>query len=135
MKTTHCLFAAWVAAQAALLAAEPEEGFKSIFNGKDLSGWEGNPKLWSVKDGAITGQTTRENPARGNTFLIWKAEDLVEHLAVLARHADNRLDARAVSAQLSNDRSHLDGFRASPEDGQDFQSQNLAVAWMGFQFS
>ena len=48
-----------------------EEGFRSIFNGKDLTGWEGNPKLWSVKDGAITGQTTAENPTKGNTFLIW----------------------------------------------------------------
>ena len=48
-----------------------EQGFLSIFNGKDLTGWDGNPKLWSVKDGAITGQTTVENPAPGNTFLIW----------------------------------------------------------------
>lgn len=48
-----------------------QDGFKSIFNGKDLVGWEGNPKLWSVRDGAITGQTTTENPAKGNTFLIW----------------------------------------------------------------
>ncbi|HOX58670.1 MAG TPA: DUF1080 domain-containing protein [Candidatus Paceibacterota bacterium] len=48
-----------------------EKGFLRIFNGKDLTGWEGNPKLWSVKDGAITGQTTAENPAKGNTFLIW----------------------------------------------------------------
>jgi uncharacterized protein (TIGR03067 family) len=48
-----------------------ESGFQSVFNGKDLTGWDGNPKLWSVKDGAITGQTTVENPAKGNTFLIW----------------------------------------------------------------
>ena len=48
-----------------------EQGFRKIFNGEDLAGWEGNPKLWSVKDGAITGQTTAENPTRGNTFLIW----------------------------------------------------------------
>ena len=27
--------------------------------------------MWSVKDGAIIGQTTRENPAKENTFLIW----------------------------------------------------------------
>jgi len=46
-------------------------GFQKLFNGKDLTGWDGNPKLWSVKDGAITGQTTAENPAKGNTFLIW----------------------------------------------------------------
>ena len=48
-----------------------EQGFQNLFNGKDLTGWDGNPKLWSVKDGAITGQTTAENPAKGNTFLIW----------------------------------------------------------------
>jgi len=48
-----------------------EKGFLRIFNGKDLSGWEGNPKLWSVKDGAITGQTTADSPTRKNTFLIW----------------------------------------------------------------
>jgi type 1 glutamine amidotransferase len=54
------------------LAADEEPGFKSLFNGKDLSGWDGNPKFWSVKDGTITGQTTAENPTSGNTFLIWK---------------------------------------------------------------
>ena len=47
------------------------EQWVQLFNGKDLTGWDGNPKLWSVKDGAITGQTTAENPAKGNTFLIW----------------------------------------------------------------
>ena len=48
-----------------------EEGFQTIFNGQDLTGWDGNPKLWSVKDGAITGQTQAESPLKGNTFLIW----------------------------------------------------------------
>ena len=49
-----------------------DQGFKSLFNGKDLSGWDGNPKLWSVKDGLVTGQTTADNPTQGNTFLIWR---------------------------------------------------------------
>jgi hypothetical protein len=53
--------------------APPESGLRSIFNGKDLSGWDGDPKLWSVKDGAIRGETTAENRAPGNTFIIWKA--------------------------------------------------------------
>jgi hypothetical protein len=73
----HKYFGAFVLA--AVLSGQPvlvsgaqtESGFKKIFNGKDLTGWDGNPKLWSVKDGAITGQTTAENPAKGNTFLIW----------------------------------------------------------------
>jgi hypothetical protein len=50
-----------------------ESGLKPIFNGKDLTGWDGDPRLWSVKDGVIHGQTTKEKPAKGNTFLIWKA--------------------------------------------------------------
>ena len=52
-------------------AATAQPGPQNLFNGKDLSGWDGNPKLWSVKDGAITGQTTADNPAKENTFLIW----------------------------------------------------------------
>jgi putative heme-binding domain-containing protein len=28
-----------------------------LFNGKDLTGWVGNPDLWSVEDGAIVGKT------------------------------------------------------------------------------
>ena len=50
---------------------EEEQGFQSIFNGIDLTGWDGNRTLWFVKDGAITGQTTPENPAKVNTFLVW----------------------------------------------------------------
>ncbi len=53
--------------------APPEAaGMQSLFNGKDLAGWDGDPKLWSVKDGVIHGETTAENPAKGNTFIIWK---------------------------------------------------------------
>src|SRR5437868_11971385 len=58
-------------------SAPPEPaGMKSLFNGKDLSGWDGDPRLWSVKDGAIHGETTAENPAMGNTFIIWKGGTL-----------------------------------------------------------
>ena len=42
-----------------------DEGFHTIFNGKDLSGWSGDPRLWSVKDGVIHGETTAENAANG----------------------------------------------------------------------
>lgn len=60
----------------AVASAQTEPGFESLFNGKDLTGWEGLPQFWSVKDGAITGQTTKENPARGNTFLVWKGGEV-----------------------------------------------------------
>ncbi len=49
-----------------------EQGFKPIFDGRTLHGWDGDPKFWRVEDGAITGQTTAANPAKNNTFLIWR---------------------------------------------------------------
>ena len=54
-------------------ASQLEPGFKSLFNGKDLSGWIGNPNLWSVEDGAITGKTgeTPKNKLNHNTFIVY----------------------------------------------------------------
>jgi len=54
--------------------AEAEAGFQPMFNGKDLTGWDGNSKLWFAKNGVIVGQTTLENPLKGNTFLVWTNE-------------------------------------------------------------
>jgi hypothetical protein len=69
------IFVATLTLQAAAsepVNAPPESGMTSIFNGKDLTQWNGDPRLWSVKDGVIRGETTSENPAMGNTFLIWE---------------------------------------------------------------
>jgi|SRR6056297_309631 len=53
--------------------APPEpDGMKSIFDGQSLEGWDGDPRLWSVRDGVIHGETTKEKSANGNTFLIWQ---------------------------------------------------------------
>jgi len=65
-----------LAAEPAIKAPPEPQGMRKIFNGKDLSGWNGDPRLWSVKDGAIRGETTPENRAKGNTFLIWKGGQL-----------------------------------------------------------
>jgi len=52
------------------------EGWVSIFNGKDLSGWDGDPRYWSVKDGTIHGETTPENPLRSNSFIVYRGGEL-----------------------------------------------------------
>ncbi len=49
-----------------------DDGFVSLFDGKTLEGWDGNPKFWRVEDGTITGQTTADNPTSGNTFIIYR---------------------------------------------------------------
>ncbi len=53
-------------------AAAQERTFESIFNGKDLNGWDGDAKFWSVKDGVLIGRSTAENPCKRNTFLIFR---------------------------------------------------------------
>ena len=45
---------------------------QSIFNGQDLTGWNGDPRFWRVENGAIVGETTPENPLTQNTFIVWE---------------------------------------------------------------
>jgi len=46
-------------------------GYTALFDGKSLTGWDGQPGTWSVEDGAIVGTSTPEHVA-GNTFLVYK---------------------------------------------------------------
>lgn len=56
-----------------LKAAEDHgKGFVSLFNGKDLSGWDGDPALWKVEDGTIIGTCTGPEQLKNNSFLIWR---------------------------------------------------------------
>jgi hypothetical protein len=50
--------------------AKPD-GSVELFDGKTLDGWKGDLKYWRVEDGAITGETTKDNPSRTGTFLVW----------------------------------------------------------------
>ena len=66
-------FVAWILLPATICSAA-EEGFVSLFNGRDLSGWQGDRELWSVQDGAITGVTRGPEHLEYNKFLIWDGE-------------------------------------------------------------
>lgn len=57
--------------------APPESpGMKPLFNGRNLDGWDGDPRLWSVAEGVVRGETTPEKAPQENTFLIWKGGDV-----------------------------------------------------------
>ena len=49
------------------LPAPDAEGWISLFNGKDLSGWDGDPAVWRVENGYISGKA---ESVKGNTFLV-----------------------------------------------------------------
>ena len=47
-------------------------GFVPIFDGKSLSGWEGDTTFWRAEAGAIVGESTPNRPLTRNSFLIWR---------------------------------------------------------------
>lgn len=55
-------------------ATEPDDntGFVPIFDGKTLSGWDGDSRFWRVESGAIVGESTPSNVVAQNNFLIWR---------------------------------------------------------------
>ena len=59
------------AAQAPALPAPDADGFVSLFNGKDLTGWHGLEGFWSVKDGVISGSEEKDKSEQ--TFLVLTA--------------------------------------------------------------
>jgi hypothetical protein len=49
-----------------------EKGFKTIFDGKTLKGWEGDPVYWRVENGSLVGEITPDKPLKTNSFIIWQ---------------------------------------------------------------
>lgn len=61
-------------ASAAVGTRPGPDGFVRIFNGKNLGGWTGDSKYWSVKDGALTGVT--DGSLKMNRFITWNASTI-----------------------------------------------------------
>jgi hypothetical protein len=65
-----CLVAALLSVA---IAAADEPGFQSLFDGQTLAGWEGNEKMFRVRDGAIVAGSLEEKIPH-NEFLASKEE-------------------------------------------------------------
>ncbi len=137
MKRSWQLFSLCVLAllgQAATLqAAEKEEGFKSIFNGKDLTDWDGDPKFWSVKDEALTGQTTKENPTNGNTFIVWtggETGDFELKFSYKIINGNSGVQYRSFGLN-KNDKWRIGGYQADFEAGQTYSGILYGEAFRG----
>jgi hypothetical protein len=47
-------------------------GFVQIFDGKTLSGWDGDPAYWRVENGNLVGEITPGKLLKNNSFIIWR---------------------------------------------------------------
>ncbi|GIW99159.1 MAG: hypothetical protein KatS3mg111_2492 [Pirellulaceae bacterium] len=96
-----------------IAAGQTEEGYVELFNGQDLNGWKGNPKLWSVEDGAIVGRTTSEDPIEFNTFLIWNEGTVADfELQLDYRIEDGNSGIQYRSKVLDDEQFIVGGYQA-----------------------
>lgn len=98
-----------------LTPEEKREGYTLLFNGKNLEGWEGDPVLWSVQDGAIVGSSD-SHPFKVNTFLIYKKRysDFILRADVKLRNHNSGIQFRSV--QLPGPGWMVSGYQADVSD-------------------
>ena len=109
------LVLAWAGTAAAITPAEEAVGFESLFDGKTLEGWDGDPRLWSVKDGAIRGETTEENKAHGNTFCVWrggKVRDFILKIKFRIQNGNSGIQYRSKEHK----KWRINGYQAEVEN-------------------
>ncbi len=50
---------------------ELEQGFVPMFNGKDLTGWQGAPGWWQARNGILFAESTPKKPCKRSHYLYW----------------------------------------------------------------
>jgi HEAT repeat protein len=86
------------------LEGKKDEDFIPLFNGTDLSGWNGKPGWWRVEDGALTVESTPEKPCKECNYLIWRGD----HPADFELLADFKLSSGANSGIQLRSKELLD---------------------------
>ena len=81
-----------------------DDGFTPLFNGKDLTGWDGDPKLWKVENGIVIGTNPSPEAMANNSFLIWRGGTVknVELRATVRVIGDNNSGIQYRSSELKD---------------------------------
>ena len=90
-----------------------KSGFSSMFNGKDLTGWVGDPNLWKVEDGVLVGRTTED--LNYNDFLRTEKEyaNFILYGEACLRGYNSGIQFRS----LVQEDGHMAGYQADIGDG------------------
>jgi type 1 glutamine amidotransferase len=122
----------WLAGMTPVQGAEDEAGFKSIFDGKTLQGWDGNPEFWRVEDGTITGETTKEKPTSGNTFIIWRGGETGDfELRLEYKIIGGNSGVQYRSFEVPDNKWVVGGYQADIEDGDTWSGANYGERFRG----
>ena len=89
---------------------------KELFNGKDLTGWEGDARVWSVENGAIVGHT-KDVPLKNNTFLIWKDGKVSDFKLTLEFKLEGGNSGIQYRSKVIDPKEHIVGGYQADMDG------------------
>jgi Domain of Unknown Function (DUF1080) len=110
-----------------------ETGFKPIFDGKTLNGWDGDPNFWRVEDGAVVGQTTTDKQPKQNTFLIWRGGSPSNfELRLEYRLTGFNSGIQYRSVELPDIKWAMKGYQADMDGEQRFTGQIYEERGRGF---
>lgn len=114
------------------LAANAQE-FQNLFNGKDLTDWAGKTEFWSVKDGVIFGETTKEKPTKGNTFLVWQGGEVGDFVfKAKVRFNGNNSGVQYRSELVGNPEDFVaKGYQADLHPKAEYFGMLYAEKWRG----
>lgn len=131
--------APWIAGMLAglialpLVASAQDDGYVSLFDGKTLTNWDGNPDFWRVEDGCITGETTPDKLTKGNTFLIYRGGEFSD----FALKVDYKIGATGNSGiqyrsfEVPDNKWVIGGYQADFEAGDTYSGINYAEKFPG----
>ena len=100
----------------------PAQSSVDLFNGKDLTGWIGKQEFWRVENGTIVGETTKDKPTNGNTFLIWKGEQVQDfEFSCMVKFKGNNSGVQYRSQPVGELKEYvLRGYQADLHPKQEF---------------
>ena len=105
---------------------QKSKGFVQIFDGKTLSGWEGDPTYWRVENGNLVGEITPSTLLKTNNFIIWKGGTPGDFELTLefkiTKTGNSGVNYRSV--QLSDVPHALKGYQADIDGANRYTGQN-----------
>ncbi len=110
-----------------------ETGFRTLFNGRTLDGWDGDPAFWRVENGAIVGETTTDKQPPQNTFLIWRGGSPANfELRLEYRLTGFNSGIQYRSSELPDIKWAMKGYQADMDGEQRFTGQIYEERGRGF---
>ncbi|HTW67456.1 MAG TPA: DUF1080 domain-containing protein [Bryobacteraceae bacterium] len=114
-------------------APAPAQSFTSMFDGKTLQGWDGDPMFWRVENGAIVGETKPDKMPKQNTFLIWRGGTPADfELDAEYRLSGGNSGIQYRSSELPDIRWAMKGYQADIDAEQQYTGQIYEERGRGF---